>query len=123
MMNLNIQLTRSPSKLKKREVKENTTLKRLISQCLNRRDQNSFGSLFTKNNIYSVKQLWENPTFKLIKKLGIEFYLDQVISKGSCLCPEAIVIISGALRDVQGISEKLRLKVTLQCRLFWRSAN
>jgi hypothetical protein len=112
MMNLNIQLSGPDVPTKTiHEKKENTTFKRLISQCLNKREIGSFNSIPASNLKYTVKQMWENPTFKFLRKLGIEKYLDQVIYKGATLCPEGIVIINKALRSPLGISERVRLKV------------
>ena len=93
--------------------KENTTLKRLISQCLSKREQNSFGSIAPDNSLYSIKQMWENPTFKYLKKLGVETYLDKIIKKGSTICPQGIVLVSRALQNPLGISERVRLKVSI----------
>ena len=113
-MNLNIQLSQKESKeITIKEKKETTTFKRLISQCLNKREQGAFGSIPATNLKYSVRQMWENPTFKFLKKIGIEWYLDKVILKGTTLCPEAIVIISRTLKNPIGVSERIRLKVKL----------
>jgi hypothetical protein len=101
----------------KKEKKENTTLKRLISQCLNKRDQSSFGSISSGNSLYSLKQMWEDSTFKFLKKLGIEPYLDQIIKRGTTICPQGIVLVSNALQHPIGISERVRLKVNILKKL------
>ena len=111
-MNLNIQISKKdPAKTNKKEKKETTTFKRLIYKSLNKREQGSFGSIPATNLRYTVRQMWENPNFKILQKIGIEWYLDKVILRGSSLSPESIVIITRTLKNPIGVSERIRLKV------------
>lgn len=91
--------------------KSRTTLNQLFTQCLDRRSQESLAGYSLMQNLYSDTQMWDNFEYLHIKNIGLEQYLNQVITRGVALSSEGTVFVSRALRNSAGLSEISRTKV------------
>jgi hypothetical protein len=92
--------------------KERTTLKILFQQCLNKKEQDSLRNIQGMQSLYSATRMWENEKYLEIRRMGLDNYLNKVISKGASLTSEGIVYISHALKNSKGLNEITRTKVT-----------
>jgi hypothetical protein len=80
---------------------------------LDKKEQDSLAGFSLMQNLYSPNQMWENVQYLHLQSIGLENYLNCVITRGVSLSMEGIVFVSKTLRNPEGMSEITRTKVGL----------